>query len=529
MKSREGASCRRGRSTNWCDAPRPPSSSCGFYVPERPRWSEGPPQVGDCGVRALSTAWTWVALVGGLLSATTSAFAAPLPAPSAEKRAEQGRITIGSKAFPESWILGDAPGARRDLGVDTTVHRKNLGGTEIAYKAPLARGTSTRTPEYTGTVAEVILKTKDHPTDEEMRQALAPLGIGMSAPLGFRDNYAIAVTQRAHAEFALNKISDLAAHPDLRDRFHHEFLGREDGWPGLARSSRDERGARGSARAASGALAKGELDATKMYHHDPQIEELSLFLLDDDLAFFPRYDAIFLYRMDLSDARAEHRGHWSELEGELDEGAMMRANAAVISKKHPTDEAAHALIAGLVAPPSSHPSSTGRAVIEISHNVAQHLRLVGISLFMAILFGVPLGVLAARSRTLAVIALALAGLIRTLPSLALLAFLIPLFGIGALPALVALFLYSLLPIVRNTFTGLTQIPTALDEAADAIGLPPFAKLMRVRLPLASPAITSGIKTSAVINVGTATLAALIGAEGLRETRFCKGSRCATPG
>ena len=126
----------------------------------------------------------------------------------------------------------------------------------------------------------------------------------------------------------------------------------------------------------------------------------------------------------------------------------------------------------------------------------------------------PLGVLAARSRTLAVIALTLAGLVQTLPSLALLAFLIPLFGIGALPALVALFLYSLLPIVRNTFTGLTQIPAALDEAADAIGLPPFAKLMRVRLPLASPAITSGIKTSAVINVGTATLAALIGAEGL---------------
>ena len=144
---------------------------------------------------------------------------------------EQGRITIGSKAFPESWILGDALTALAETSGATTVHRKNLGGTEIAYQA-LRAGNIDAYPEYTGTVAEVILKTKDHPTDEEMRQALAPLGIGMSAPLGFRDNYAIAVTQRAHAQFALNKISDLAAHPDLRIGFTHEFWGAKTAGPG---------------------------------------------------------------------------------------------------------------------------------------------------------------------------------------------------------------------------------------------------------------------------------------------------------
>jgi len=139
---------------------------------------------------------------------------------------------------------------------------------------------------------------------------------------------------------------------------------------------------------------------------------------------------------------------------------------------------------------------------------------VGVSLFFAVLIGVPLGIWATRSRPVAVLSLAGAGLLQTIPSLALLAFLIPLLGIGTAPALVALFMYGLLPIVQSTFTGLKSIPTPLSEAADAIGLRAGTKLRRVALPMASPAILSGIKTSAVINVGTATLAALIGAEGL---------------
>ena len=163
--------------------------------------------------------------------------------------------------------------------------------------------------------------------------------------------------------------------------------------------------------------------------------------------------------------------------------------------------------------------TTARTIIEdrtLLADTAQHLRLVAISLLAAILVGVPLGVLATRSRPLAAVTLSAAGLLQTIPSLALLAFLIPLLGIGVRPALVALFLYSLLPIVRNTYTGIATIPAALTESAAAIGLSPGAQLFRVRLPMASPAIMAGIKTSAVINVGTATLAALIGAGGLGD-------------
>jgi len=109
------------------------------------------------------------------------------------------------------------------------------------------------------------------------------------------------------------------------------------------------------------------------------------------------------------------------------------------------------------------------------------------------------------------------GVIQTIPSLALLAFLIPLLQqIGTLPALVALFLYALLPIVRNTYTGLSDIPPHLKESALVLGLPPLARLRLIELPLASRAILGGIKTAAVINVGTATIAAFIGAGGFGE-------------
>jgi osmoprotectant transport system permease protein len=149
----------------------------------------------------------------------------------------------------------------------------------------------------------------------------------------------------------------------------------------------------------------------------------------------------------------------------------------------------------------------------------EHLQLVGLSLLAAIAVAVPLGVLAARSPPVGQIVLGAVGVVQTIPSLALLVFMIPLLGIGALPAMVALFLYSLLPIVRNTHAGLTNIAPALRESAEALGLPPGAILRRIDLPLASPLILAGIKSAAVINVGTATLGALIGAGGFGQPIF----------
>jgi osmoprotectant transport system permease protein len=149
----------------------------------------------------------------------------------------------------------------------------------------------------------------------------------------------------------------------------------------------------------------------------------------------------------------------------------------------------------------------------------EHLALFGVSLLAAILAGVPLGVLAAKVPAVAQPILAVTGILQTVPSLAILVLLIGPLGLGAPPAIAALFLYSLLPIVRNTHAGLEGIPLEIRESAIALGLGDLARLRFVELPMASRSILAGIKTAAVINVGTATLAALVGAGGYGQPIF----------
>jgi len=147
----------------------------------------------------------------------------------------------------------------------------------------------------------------------------------------------------------------------------------------------------------------------------------------------------------------------------------------------------------------------------------EHLMLVFVALAASCLIGIPIGVLAARRRRSAPAVFGVVGTIQTIPALALLAFLIPITGrIGPVPAFIALTLYALLPIVRNTHTAVTQIPRQMIEAAEALGLQPAAIVRKIELPLATPTVLAGIKTSAVVNVGTATIAAFIGAGGFGE-------------
>jgi osmoprotectant transport system permease protein len=146
----------------------------------------------------------------------------------------------------------------------------------------------------------------------------------------------------------------------------------------------------------------------------------------------------------------------------------------------------------------------------------RHVTLVAISLLVAILIAVPLGLILERAAGRAEAAIRAVGVLQTLPGIALLAFMIPLLGIGVLPALVALVLYSLYPIVRNTYTGVRDADPAAVAAARALGMTDAQILRQVRLPLAAPVIMAGIRTAAVIDVGTATLAAFIGAGGLGE-------------
>ena len=424
-------------------------------------------------------------------------------------------VTVGSKAFPESWVLGEAVAVlAREAGADAR-HRQNLGATEITYAA-LSSGAIDVYPEYTGTIREVLLKGAHADSLGAMREALARSGVGMSEPLGFDDAYGLATRAAAPATAGLRTLSDLARAPELRVGFTHEFMGRADGYPGLAAryglSLRDVRGVQHEL--AVEALARGGLDVIDVYTTDAQIDRLGLRVLDDDRGFFPRYEAVLLYRAELPERAPRAFAAAMRLVGHVDENAIRRANARVAIDGASVHDAAVALCHDALGVDPADVAPAPSVASDIARNAARHMELVGVALLLSLLLGLPLGIAAARSRLLGFLATSFAGVLQTIPSLALLALLVPLSGIGARSALVALVLYGLLPIVRGTQVGLTTIPAAITESAEALGLSSSARLWRVMLPIASPQVLSGARTSAVIGVGTATLAALIGAEGL---------------
>jgi osmoprotectant transport system permease protein len=420
------------------------------------------------------------------------------------------KVTVGSKKFTEAVVLGEmAAHLARAAGAQVE-HRRDLGGTQVLWKALLA-GDVDVYAEYTGTLREEILRDTPGLLDPgDLRRALAERGVEMSAPLGFNDTYALAMRADAAERLGARRLSDLAAHPELRLRFSDEFLKRADGWPAVQQAyglpQRDVVGL--DHDLAYRGIAAGDADVVDVYSTDAEIAWYHLRVLDDDRGHFPRYDAVLLWRHGLA---PEVVASLRRLEGRIGEAEMAALNARAKLERVPEAVVAADFLReklGLEVAVATE----GRAA-RLLRLTGQHLFLVGVSLLAAILVAVPLGIFAARRPRFGQVVLAAVGVVQTIPSLALLVFMIPLFGIGAGPALVALFLYSLLPIVRNTHAGLNDIPAALRESAEALGLPPGARLRRVELPLATRAILAGIKTSAVINVGTATLGALIGAGG----------------
>ena len=154
--------------------------------------------------------------------------------------------------------------------------------------------------------------------------------------------------------------------------------------------------------------------------------------------------------------------------------------------------------------------------VETASLALRHLQLVLIALLGAVLVAVPLGLVLERARLAGEWVVGALGVLQTIPSIALLAFMIPLLGVGLWPALVALWLYALYPIARNTYTGVRSAEPDAVEACEAMGATAMQRLLWVRLPLAAPIIVAGVRTAAVITVGAATLAAFIGAGGLGE-------------
>lgn len=423
--------------------------------------------------------------------------------------AQPQTIVVGSKRFTESYVLGEiAKTALQNAGF-AVQHKQGLGGTIILWEA-LVGSEIALYPEYTGTIDEEILKTKQALSTDEMRAQLRAKGVGMTGELGFDNTYALVMERDRAGKLGISKISDLRKYPDLNIGVTHEFLDRQDGWtPLIARYGLQMRNVRGIDHALGyAALANGSIDLKDAYSTDARVAENNLIVLDDDLHFFPQYKAVFLYRLG-TDPRAV--AALEKLAGTLDTTRMTRLNAEAERTKN------YALAAALYFGQKPEPATD-----ELAGNIGrwtwQHLKLVGTSLLLAIIVGIPLGIRASRPGPVSNFILSAIGMIQTIPSLALLALLVPLpfFGISPVTAIFALFLYSLLPIVRNTATGLQEIPTAVRESAAGLGLEPNAQLWKVFLPLASRTILAGIKTSAIIDVGAATVAALIGAGGLGE-------------
>ena len=434
----------------------------------------------------------------------------------------QEPLQVGSKRFTESYILGEILTQTARAAGEPAEHRPGMGGTAILFEA-LRGGAIDIYPEYTGTIVREILKLK-RPLDlRAINARLRPLGLEASTPLGFNNTYAIGMRRAQTERLGVRRISDLKRHPGLKLGFGHEFLGRRDGWPGLkAAYGLPQPTPRGLDHGlAYEALAAGEIDAMDVYTTDAKIARYDIVTLEDDRGFFPAYDAVLLYRLDAPGRFPKAFEAFRRLKGAIDAKRMVQLNARAELDKRSFSAVAAEFLAGSKTVARRSLVSAVFAP-DFTRLLREHIGLVFFSLAAAALIGIPLGIAAAKLRAVAQPVLALTGLVQTIPALALLAFLIPITGtIGLWPALIALFLYALLPIVRNTHAGLGEVSGGLHQAALALGLRSGTILARIELPLAAPTIMAGVKTSAVINVGTATIAAFIGAGGFGE-RIAQG-------
>ena len=427
-------------------------------------------------------------------------------------------LKIGSKRFTESYILAEIL-TQTAAAHTRSVHLPGLGNTAILFQA-LRQGSIDLYPEYLGTIElEILGQSRATGSIEAVNLELAPLGLAASIPFGFDNTYALAVRADTAAALRLDTIGSLARHPQLRFGLSHEFLGRADGWPGLkARYALPQQAVGLDHGLAYEALEAHGIDVTDVYSTDAKIGRYRLRVLSDDLGYFPRYDAVVLHRVDVARRFPKAWEALTALEGKIDEKRMIALNGEAELEGRSFVDIAKAFLGG-PAPRRGVAAGLWDAMAgqDFWRLAGQHVNLVLVSVLAAVAVGVPGGVAAVRFPRFGAALLALVGALQTIPSLALLALLISVMGvIGTFPALVALFCYALLPVVRNTSVGIGGIPEGVREAATALGIAGTRRTWLIDLPIALPVILAGVRTAAVINVGTATIAAFIGAGGFGE-------------
>lgn len=445
-------------------------------------------------------------LVAALLLATLAAV---------ERGAPGATIVIASKQDTEGQILAEVLAQLVEAQTPYSVVRKtNLGGTLLVFAA-LQSGAVDAYPEYSGTIDAAILH-QSLPFAQIRAAMESRYGVYVSDELGFNNTYVLAMRADLARRLGIRTIADLAAHPELRWGVTPEFLRRSDGLPGLERAYdlSNVNAVDVEKSLAYQALSRGEIAVTDAYSTDGQLLRYGFVTLTDDRHFFPEYRALYLVREPALRAAPRLKGILDELNGSIDNQTMTQLNARVdIDHQSPGDVAADFLARRFGVRRAHAADST---MLLLLRALGRHIELTVVTVIFTILIGVPLGILAARKPRIGQAIMKVVGTLQTVPSIALLALMIPLFGIGVVPAIVALVLYGLLPVVANTRAGLRQIPADLIDAAEGIGLSDKQVLTWVEIPIALPFILSGVRTSAVIAVGTATIAALIGAGGLGD-------------
>ena len=475
-----------------------------------------------------------------LASATWLASATILPA---QEPGTDRPVVVATKLFAESFILGELFAQLLEARGFQVDRRPALGATEIAFEA-LRTGRIDVYPEYTGTGLLAILGEDPPPTSHQAFERVSVIfaerwGLRWLPPLGFENTYAIAVRPETADSLGLTTLSDLAREAGaLTAGLSPDFIGRADGLPGLESVYGLVPGeVRALLQAVKyQALAQGEVDVIDGYSTDGQIGRYGLVVLEDDRGFFPPYDAAALVSREVALERPGVVAALTELSGRLDVATMRELNRSVeVDGEEVGAVATRTLVAlGLVedayggdvqARPGAESGRTaGPSLLaylwarrhETAAQGRRHLLLVTLSLVLGFIVAVPLGLALERARAAAEPVIRAVGVLQTIPSIALLAFMLPILGIGVVPAVTALFLYSLFPMVRNTYTGVRDADPSAVASARALGMTELQLLGYVRLPLAAPVIMAGVRTAAVINVGTATLAAFIGAGGLGD-------------
>ena len=462
--------------------------------------------------------------------------AAALAPPVAAQRA----VVVASKPFGESYLLAEMFAQLLEAHGIAVVRKPGLGATEVAFSA-LESGAIDVYPEYTGTGLVAVLhdtltdSLAAEPTrvfDRVARRFAERYDARWLPPLGFQNTYAIAVRRSTAMQYHLRTLSDLAREsPHLVAGLTADFIGRSDGLVGLRRVygvvPRDIRPLAPAVKYQ--ALAAGAVDVIDGYSTDGLLARYDLVTLVDDRHFFPPYEAAALVSGKFARARPDAIAVLTLLSNRLEEGSMRALNKRIeVDREDVRTVAAAALrdlgLAGDARSTTPQPTATATGFGDylwheratLASLTLRHLVLSAIALAAAVLVAMPLGLVLERTPRLVQPVLGALGVLETVPSLAILAFMIPLLGVGVVPALVALWIYALYPIARATFTGVhTADPDAV-EAAEALGTTSWQRLVFVRLPLAAPVIMAGVRTAAVITVGAATLAAFIGAGGLGE-------------